>query len=234
MYPLPLFVVPIWNKISPEAKDLINRMLVYPDKDRITADEAFEHRWIQSKYVGIVNTEIIKDAMANLKSFHVEHKLQQAALMYLATQMISVQEKNKLQEAFIAMDKNADGKLSREELIKGYSHIEPAALDVEKKVDEMMKNLDIDRSGYIDYSEFIVALMDKKKMLSKENLKQAFDLFDKDGNGTLTTDEIKSILGVGKNMAEKVWEDVIREVDINKDGLISFEEFETMMDRFGK
>lgn len=209
-------------------------MLVYPDKDRITVDEAFAHTWIQNKSAEVINTEIIKDAMTNLKSFHVEHKLQQAALMYLATQMISAQEKNKLQEVFVAMDKNADGKLSREELIKGYSHIEPAAIDVEKKVDEMMKNLDIDRSGFIDYSEFIVALMDKKKMISKENLKQAFDLFDKDSNGTLTTEEIKSILGVGKNMSEKVWEDVIREVDINKDGLISFEEFEAMMDRFAK
>lgn len=164
----------------------------------------------------------------------MEHKLQQAALMYLATQMIGNQEKAKLQEIFVAMDKNADGKLSREELIKGYSHIEPSAADVEAKVDEMMRNLDIDHSGFIDYSEFIVALMDKKKMLSKENLKQAFDLFDKDGNGTLTTDEIRSILGVGKNMSEKVWEEIIREVDTNNDGIVSFEEFQRMMDKFGK
>eukprot|EP00826_Nyctotherus_ovalis_P041676 TRINITY_DN4238_c0_g1_i1.p3 TRINITY_DN4238_c0_g1~~TRINITY_DN4238_c0_g1_i1.p3 ORF type:complete len:155 (-),score=56.71 TRINITY_DN4238_c0_g1_i1:162-626(-) len=154
--------------------------------------------------------------------------------MYLATQMIGNQEKAKLKEIFVAIDKNADGKLSREELIKGYSNVEPSAADVEAKVDEMMRNLDIDHSGFIDYSEFIVALMDKKKMLSKENLKQAFDLFDKDGNGTLTTDEIRSILGVGKNMSEKVWEEIIREVDTNNDGIVSFEEFQRMMDRFSK
>lgn len=209
-------------------------MLVYPDTKRISAEEASAHKWIQSKSVETVSTEIIKDTVENLKNFHVEHKLQQAALMYLATQMISDKEKRKLQEIFIAMDKNADGKLSREELVKGYSHIEPSATDVEAKVDEMMRNLDIDGSGFIDYSEFIVALMDKKKLLSKDNLKQAFDLFDKDGSGTLTTDEIKNILGVGQNMSEKVWEEIIREVDINNDGIISFEEFQVMMDKIGK
>lgn len=162
----------------------------------------------------------------------MEHKLQQAALMYLATHMISKQEEEKLKEIFVAIDENADGKLSREELIKGYSLIEPAAKDVEAKVDEMMKNLDSDHSGAIDYSEFIVGLMDKKKLLSESNLKQAFDLFDKDKSGTLTRDEIKSILGVGKNMSEKVWEEVIKEVDKNNDGLICFEEFKIMMNKF--
>lgn len=37
------------------------------------------------------------------------------------------------------------------------------------------------------------------------------------------------MLGVGKNIDEKVWNDIIYEVDGNGDGEISFPEFKTMM-----
>ena len=42
-----------------------------------------------------------------------------------------------------------------------------------------MRNCDTDKNGHIDYSEFIAATIDKKKLLSKERLKHAFNIFDK-------------------------------------------------------
>jgi Ca2+-binding EF-hand superfamily protein len=51
-------------------------------------------------------------------------------------------------------------------------------------------------------------------------------MFDKDGSGTISKDEIKEALG---GLDEKVVEEIIREVDENADGEISFEEFEKMM-----
>jgi Ca2+-binding EF-hand superfamily protein len=54
-------------------------------------------------------------------------------------------------------------------------------------------------------------------------------LFDKDGGGTISTDELREVLGVGGNISEEVWSKIIREVDENGDGEISFEEFKTMM-----
>jgi calcium-dependent protein kinase len=49
-----------------------------------------------------------------------------------------------------------------------------------------MKNVDIDRNGWIDYSEFISATIDKRKLLSKERLKAAFSIFDRDENGYIS------------------------------------------------
>ena len=66
-------------------------------------------------------------------------------------------------------------------------------------------------------------------MLQEEKLKQAFSLFDKDGGGTISTDELRDVLGVGGNISEEVWMKIIMEVDENGDGEISFEEFKTMM-----
>lgn len=53
-------------------------------------------------------------------------------------------------------------------------------------------------------------------------------MFDKDGSGTISKDEIKEALG---GLDEKLVEEIIREVDQNNDGEISFEEFEKMMNK---
>lgn len=45
---------------------------------------------------------------------------------------------------------------------------------------------------------------------------------------------MKVILGLGKRFSEDVWKDVIKEVDQNSDGQVSFEEFEAMMNLFLK
>jgi Ca2+-binding EF-hand superfamily protein len=42
--------------------------------------------------------------------------------------------------------------------------------------------------------EWIVATINKEKLLSTEKLKAAFQLFDKDGGGTISSSEIKDVL----------------------------------------
>ena len=55
-------------------------------------------------------------------------------------------------------------------------------------------------------------------------------MFDKDGNGTISGDEIKAVLG--KSVDMKVLDDMIKEVDTNGDGEISLIEFKEMMLKF--
>ena len=94
-----------------------------------------------------------------------------------------------------------------------------------------MKNVDIDNNGTIDYSEFIAATVDKRKLLSKERLKAAFSIFDKDDSGYISAAEVRAVLDHGKQINEKVWNEIIKEVDINGDGEISYVEFEKMMEQ---
>ncbi len=63
-------------------------------------------------------------------------------------------------------------------------------------------------------------------------MREAFKLFDRDGSGEITASEIKSILGSGKKMAnENIFDEIVKEVDVNGDGVISFEEFKQMMQK---
>lgn len=46
-------------------------------------------------------------------------------------------------------------------------------------------------------------------------------MYDKDGSGSISTDEIKTIIGVGKSVTEEIWQQVVKEVDSNDDGEVS-------------
>lgn len=51
--------------------------------------------------------------------------------------------------------------------------------DAEKEVDNIMRVVDTNNSGEIDYSEFVTASINRQKLLSKEKLDIVFKMFDK-------------------------------------------------------
>jgi calcium-dependent protein kinase len=65
----------------------------------------------------------------------------------------------------------------------------------DEKVDGILAQIDTDCNGYIDYSEFIAATIDLRKALTHANLEAAFRAFDHDRNGTISSDEIRRMLG---------------------------------------
>jgi calcium-dependent protein kinase len=93
----------------------------------------------------------------------------------------------------------------------------------------MFKAVDSDGSGFIDYSEFVVAAMNEKQLTTNDKLQAAFKMFDKDGSGVISTDEIKEVLGFGGNLDKAAIDVIMKQVDENGDGQISFEEFVSMM-----
>ncbi len=71
--------------------------------------------------------------------------------------------------------------------------------------------------------------------LSEEQIaefKEAFSRFDKDGDGTITTKELGTVMrSLGKNLTEAELQYMINEVDADGSGTLDFTEFLTMMAR---
>ena len=89
---------------------------------------------------------------------------------------------------------------------------------------------DGDGNGYIDYTEFLTATLNWKKVLSIEKLTMVFHAFDKDGSGTISLEELKEFVGEGGNSIEEaIWIDMMKEGDTNGDGFIDLNEFIKLM-----
>lgn len=220
----------VWNNISDNCKDFITKLLTYKQEERPTAAEALQHPWIVELSTTVVDEKSAQDALSNLKSFKVDSSMKQATFAFIASQLLSKQERDGLAKVFKAFDKNGDGKLSYEEVKDGYlDHYGKVMSDEE--VHAMFDSVDTDKSGFIDYSEFVVAAMAESQLTSNDKLQAAFKMFDKDGSGIISGDEIREVLSFGgtSQMSKEQIDTIIKQVDENGDGEISYEEFVDMM-----
>lgn len=69
-----------------------------------------------------------------------------------------------------------------------------------------------------------------KDVDNEEELREAFRIFDKEGNGFITAAELRHIMmNLGEKLTEEECDEMIREADVMGDGNINYEEFVTMM-----
>ena len=62
--------------------------------------------------------------------------------------------------------------------------------------------------------------------------KEAFSLFDKDGDGTITTKELGTVMrSLGQNPHDQELNDMINEIDEDGNGHVDFDEFLIMMSK---
>lgn len=209
--------------VSADAIDLIVKLLKLDLRERISAVEAVNHPWVQSFRSSTTSVDLTL-AVNNLRSFNATLKLKDAVYTFLATNAIAKEELKTLRESFQAFDINSDGKLSREELIKLYLQFTNES-QAWIEVQNILEEVDSNKSGFVDYSEFLRACMNHEKIVSRANLELAFKTFDIDGSGLISASELKEVLSGGEQMQEDVWKEIICEVDSNGDGLIDLKEF---------
>ena len=146
-------------------------------------------------------------------------------LTYIASRLKDNEVQN-LKEIFTQFDKNQDGCVTLEEMREGF--IQLGIKDVDLDIEGIFKSIDTDRSGRIDYTEFIAASMDKKLYMREERLGEAFAMLDRDGSGKISKEEIKKALKLD-NLDNATFDKYIQEYDLNGDGEIDYNEFLNMM-----
>ena len=85
-------------------------------------------------------------------------------------------------------------------------------------------------TGRIRYSDFLVATLDKKKLLDDELLFLAFQHFDADSDGFVNIADLKIALeNMGDPSTQEDLEQMIADWDMDKNRQIDYEEFRRMM-----
>ncbi|KAM3138561.1 hypothetical protein pb186bvf_009313 [Paramecium bursaria] len=209
-----------WGKVSEDAKNLIRKMLEVDPNKRLSAKQAYDDPWIQKN---APNQALDPKAIKNLSSFQGKNKLKAAIMQFIATQIMTNQEKEELQKAFRLIDKNGDGKIGKDELFEVYSK-QYDEIKANQMVDEIFDKVDSNKSGAIDYTEFISAASQEEKLLNKIKLEQTFKVFDINGDGQISREELAEIMG-GAELDDKQWKEILQQCDKNNDGQISQAEF---------
>jgi len=111
----------------------------------------------------------------------------------MTTKMLSQQELNDLAQQFQAFDKSGDGYLSYKEMKQALFSVKGIDMN-EQELEELIKKVDADDNGKINYTEFLMVSMNQQQLLTTERLENAFKMFDQNGDNEVSVDEIKAML----------------------------------------
>ena len=220
-----------FQNVSESAKDLIIKCLNKDKNKRITVKQALHHEFFAGEIDinNIFEDEVItKNVLNSLRiNSRQTSKFYQIVLTYLSYNFADKEHLQKLRNIFYKIDLNMDGKLSREELYTAYKE---AKIDISKEeLSKIIKFMDFDGNGYIEYEEFIRVTLPKEQLFTDINLKNAFEMFDKDKNGTISVDEIIEVIGIDKEFDKNAIEELKKEVSYDGNKEIDFKHFKDFM-----
>jgi calcium-dependent protein kinase len=224
------FEDPIWNSISDSAKDFVEHLLTYEEKDRPTAEKALGHPFLKEakiRSVTMIDTMVAQRAMTALEAFGIDESLllAYAANAYIAAQLLTKEETEEIDELFRAMDIDGDGILTKDEIKASYQDILGRSLS-DDEVEAMFDRVDADANGTIGYSEFVVATLNSDILHSGDKLRTTFNRADTDGSGAISKTELNGLLSLFETtLNEEELDDMMKRADVDGDGEISYDEF---------
>lgn len=109
-------------------------------------------------------------------------------------------------------DNNQDGVITSCEVNKVFA-----------KINKNFSDFPLSKNG-IEFSEFLKLMTEEKSESEIEELKVAFKVFDLDGTGMISRQELESALkNLGENINDKNLNVILKTLDLDGDGKISFE-----------
>ena len=183
----------MWKNISKNAKDFVKLCLNKNSNKRPSASEALEHPWFKNVIKKTHNfKKIKKEILLNIKDFNMNFQFQQMVLKYLVNNKLSHEEKQIFTATFYALDFNHNGFIIEQDLKKVFDLFK---IDIdEAQISHLFDVLSENKNLGLGFSEFIMAGIDKKSILTEENLNDAFDYFDINDTGDIEFDNLNSAL----------------------------------------
>ena len=219
--------------VSADAVDFIKRALTKDPSARPTAAELLSSNWLKSLEHQL-DEQVEREHTQNMMSFAQTTNFQSLVCSVMANLISESAQLAQLRETFVRWDTDQNGTLSYEELKANMQDIRKSLGYENSAVMAMMEAADSNGDGQVDYTEFITAAYNKKKLIEEASLEKAFKIFDSDGNGVITAQELKGVMGgsivaLEKGGGESMWEELLRTADADGDGTISFAEFKACM-----
>ena len=229
--------IPELENISDDCKDLISKLLERDANKRIKAKKALEHSFFKTgikmkKIVGGMEnkqTEKVLNEWIKLQNTHRQSNagiFKKAVLAYMALNFVEKEEEKKMKNLFYKLSGgNRNFLITKENFALTIKQVSDNYTDEE--IDKLFDKLDDNKSGIIEYEELVRGFSDREKLLNEKNMRQAFNFFDKDKNGTISWQEISDVVFKNKKMPKIFMSQFLEEIssESGKDVNITFEDF---------
>ncbi|KAK3578507.1 hypothetical protein CHS0354_007759 [Potamilus streckersoni] len=130
-------------------------------------------------------------------------------------------------EAFKLLDTEDNGTITTKELGTAMKSLGQNLTEVELR-EMIKKDMNKDGDGTIDFPAFLamMGMLRNTTTFMEEEIKEAFKVLDKDGDGFLNTAELRRVMiDIGEKLTDMEVNQMIEEADADEDGQINYEEF---------
>jgi calcium-binding protein CML len=140
---------------------------------------------------------------------------------------------NELKRVFQMFDRNDDGRITKKELNDSLENL--GIFIPDKELSQMIEKIDVNRDGCVDIEEFrelYESIMSERDEEEEEDMREAFNVFDQNGDGFISVDELRSVLvslGLKQGRTVEDCKKMIGTVDVDGNGLVDYKEFKQMM-----
>ncbi|XP_055384189.1 troponin C [Condylostylus longicornis] len=137
-----------------------------------------------------------------------------------------------LQKAFNSFDSQKCGSISTE-TVADILRLMGQPFD-KKILEELIDEVDEDKSGRLEFGEFLQLatkfIIEEDAESMQKELREAFRLYDKQGNGFIPTSCLREILKeLDDALTNEELDSMIEEIDSDGSGTVDFDEFMEMM-----
>ncbi|XP_049873796.1 calmodulin-A-like isoform X3 [Pectinophora gossypiella] len=171
----------------------------------------------------------VKTPQGKKKKGHKHQQYELIVTINLSEYGLTEEQVAEFKEAFMLFDKDEDGTITMAEL--GVVMRSLGQRPSETELRDMVKEVDQDGNGTIEFNEFLQMMSKKMRGADGEDeLREAFRVFDKNNDGLISSVELRHVMtNLGERLSEEEVDDMIREADLDGDGMVNYDEFVTKL-----
>eukprot|EP00358_Blepharisma_japonicum_P002185 CAMPEP_0202955304 /NCGR_PEP_ID=MMETSP1395-20130829/51696_1 /ASSEMBLY_ACC=CAM_ASM_000871 /TAXON_ID=5961 /ORGANISM="Blepharisma japonicum, Strain Stock R1072" /LENGTH=484 /DNA_ID=CAMNT_0049671735 /DNA_START=196 /DNA_END=1650 /DNA_ORIENTATION=+ len=221
-----------WSHISKEAKLLIQQTLVPNPAKRISINRALGHPWFKTLDDPAEHPPINLEIFSALKKFKAPGKLWQEA-MKVFVRNISEEKYEELGAMFKEIDQSNTGFVTAQDIVDAMRRNGYEILGEE--IEALMRNIEYIGHGKLNYTQFLIAALARKRVLDDEAMWAVFNHFDITHSGTISLDNLKFALEkAGCFISEADFEEIVNEFELKAGKDMDYEEFKEIMTCFSE
>ncbi|TMW58968.1 hypothetical protein Poli38472_007113 [Pythium oligandrum] len=238
-----------WSHISPEAKDLVQKLLNRDVTERWTAEQALQHPWVRQSAGDPTGTPspstmaLLDGTMVQRLQLYRSFNSFQIAVFAEIARRLPVEHKEDLVVLFTEVSRHGDQQVGIPEfadcLAQGGYHLTLS------EVKTFLSHIDLDGDGFLSLDEFCAAFIDWS-VLQRQSPTQwnalvtdVFTMLDHDQDGQLSVDDLAQLapFANGSNPGDRKarhsfrsdMKRCFRHADLNANGWLDLHEFQSML-----